>query len=50
MVIEATTPPTIWPTTFPPNLTTLQVPSGSVDAYKTAQYWSEYADIITAIS
>ena len=50
MVVEATTPPTIWPTTFPPNLTTLQVPSGSVDAYKTAQYWSEYADIITAIS
>ena len=30
-------------------LTAIYVPAGSVDAYKTAAYWSDYADIIQAI-
>lgn len=50
VIMEPTTPPTIWPTTFLSVVDSFLVPSGSVDAYKTAQYWSEYADIITAIS
>ena len=31
-------------------LTDIYVPAGSVEAYKVAVYWSEYADIISAIS
>ena len=32
-----------------PSIETIYVPAASVDAYKTAQYWSEYADHIQAI-
>ena len=31
------------------NLSHIYVPDASVDAYKTAENWSAYADIITAI-
>lgn len=34
---------------MPPSLTSIFVPSDSVDAYKAAPIWSEYADIISAI-
>ena len=41
-------PPTLRDTTFSEclNLTQIIVPKGCADAYKTAAYWSEYADII----
>jgi hypothetical protein len=32
-----------------PALTAIKVPASSVDAYKAADGWSEYADIIVAI-
>jgi shikimate kinase len=31
------------------NIIAIYVPSGSVDAYKTAEYWTQYADKIMAI-
>lgn len=46
---EATTPPTLEGTyVFDDNADgrKIYVPTGSVDAYKAAQYWSEYADAI----
>ena len=51
MTIEATTPPTLRSTdTISTAATTIYVPSESVDAYKTASNWSEFADIIQPIS
>ena len=43
--IEATTPPTLGISVIPSNAT-IEVPSASVDAYKTADDWSDYADKI----
>ena len=44
-----TTPPTIQDTSTFPNNATIYVPSGSVNAYKTASFWSTYASRIQAI-
>ena len=48
---EAIIPPTLTSNVFLDNssLTNIYVPAESVDAYKTAPYWSDYADIISAI-
>ena len=47
MRIEATTPPTLQNTDAISRATTqIQVPMASVDAYKTATNWSNFADII----
>lgn len=47
----STTPPGLRDTSFSgcSALTAIYVPAGSVDAYKAAAYWSDYADIIQAI-
>ena len=56
ITIGTITPPTIGagdvnhPFTDCTALTAIYVPAESVEAYKTAQYWSEYADIIQAIA
>ena len=42
---KATTPPTLY-STFPDNLINIYVPSSSVDTYKAANYWKNYADKI----
>ena len=42
---KATTPPTLY-STFSDNLINIYVPSSSVDAYKSANYWKNYADKI----
>ena len=49
---ENTTPPTINNATFAgaPAACSIYVPAASVDTYKAAQYWSERADYIQAIS
>ena len=44
--IEATTPPTLGNSAIPSNVTTIEVPSASVDAYRSASGWSSYADEI----
>jgi hypothetical protein len=59
VTVLATTPPTLgnnvfnvsWPNSHLPlpNLTEIRVPASSVDAYKAAANWSDYADIIVAI-
>lgn len=40
------TPPTLGTTPFPSNVTTITVPVGCGNAYKTAEKWSAYADKI----
>ncbi len=49
---KATTPPTLSSGGFPPPqyITAIRVPANSVDAYKTATNWAQYADKIIAIS
>lgn len=42
------TPPTLATYTFPEKTTTIYVPAQSVTAYKSASYWSDYADAIVA--
>ena len=42
---KATTPPTLY-STFSDNLINIYVPSSSVDTYKAANYWKNYADKI----
>lgn len=53
VTIRATTPPTINGQTFygvgPNHPVAFYVPSESVDAYKSASYWSNYASYIQAI-
>lgn len=51
ITIEAITPPTLGADTFlnDTNLTNIYVPNASVDTYKAASGWSDYASIITAI-
>lgn len=51
VTVLATTPPTIEYVTFNPSLeiNAIYVPAASVNAYKTAQYWSRYADRIQPI-
>ena len=51
VTIKATTPPTLQNTmVFEGTTCTFYVPSGSVNAYKTASVWSNYASRIQAIS
>lgn len=47
--IHATTPPTTENDTFDGNAEYIYVPAGSVNAYKAAPGWSDYAEIIEAI-
>lgn len=50
VTIKALIPPQINNSTFQDtNLTNIYVPSDSVDAYKAAPIWSDYADVISAI-
>ena len=49
ITFEATTPPTLGSSVFGSNYP-IYVPAESVEAYKTAQNWSTYADRIFAIS
>ena len=46
--VKAVTPPTIYASSFGDIGTkpTFRVPDASVEAYKTAEYWSDYADMI----
>jgi hypothetical protein len=51
ITVEATTPPTLGSGAFTnTNNCPIYVPSGSVNAYKAAEYWSNYASRIQAIS
>ena len=49
VTIKATTPPTLGSEAFYQTNCTIYVPAESVDAYKTATNWSQYAGIIQAI-
>ena len=50
ITLEGTTPPSITSNTFANNnLTTIYVPKGCGDAYKTTTNWSTYADIIQEV-
>lgn len=49
VVISAEVPPTIKGTSFPAGLGSIRVPEASVDAYKAAPVWTNYADRITSI-
>lgn len=49
VTLEATTPPTIQSDTFDDTVQTFYVPAESVEAYKTATNWANYADKIFAI-
>lgn len=51
VIVRATTPPNFKDNTFHncPNLAAIYVPAESVDAYKAATNWSNYASIIQAI-
>ncbi len=49
VTIKATVPPTIQSTTFDDTVQTFYVPAESVEAYKTATNWANYADKIFAI-
>ena len=46
MTMLSTTPPTLGSNAIPSNVTTITVPVGCGDAYKTAADWSAYADKI----
>lgn len=50
ITVNATTPPTLGANAFFSTNCPIYVPSGSVDAYKSASGWSDYADRIQAIS
>ena len=52
ITIKATTPPTLGGKAFEGcrSLTAIYVPAASVDTYKAASGWSDYADIIQAIA
>ena len=49
VTLEATTPPTIQTNTFDDTVQRYEVPAESVEAYKTATNWANYADKIFAI-
>lgn len=49
LICRATTPPSLNAQAFGSNLVSIQVPAESVDTYKAATNWSNYASIITAI-
>ena len=50
IVVNATTPPSLEKNAIYPRVSgmTIAVPAGSVDAYRTNQYWSEYASLIVS--
>jgi hypothetical protein len=50
VTINATTPPTLGENVFwASSIQTIYVPAESVDAYKSADKWSSYADLIQPI-
>lgn len=50
ITVKATTPPTLVSRTIlPNNITAIYVPSNSVNAYKQARYWDDFASKIRAI-
>ena len=50
ITVKATTPPSLGSSdVIPSNVTNIYVPAGSVNAYKAATGWSDYADKISAI-
>ena len=49
LICRATTPPSLNAISFGSNLVSIRVPAESVDTYKAATTWSNYASIITAI-
>lgn len=49
IIIETTTPPTLGTSAFDGSTCPILVPSASVDTYKSASGWSDYADRIQAI-
>lgn len=54
IIVEATTPPTIYEMTIDtaslPKLSYIYVPDASVDAYKSAAYWNKFASKIKPLS
>lgn len=46
IIMLPTNPPTLGPSAIPSNVTTITVPAGYGDAYKTAAGWSAYANKI----
>jgi hypothetical protein len=51
VVIEAVNPPVLYSTSFATTKNfTIYVPDASVNAYKSAEYWSTYADKIKPLS
>ena len=49
MIIRATVPPTVLGTKTISGLEAIYVPAESVDLYKSAEGWSQYADLIQPI-
>ena len=49
MTVKATTPPKLGSSAIPDATTTIYVPASSVNAYKAANGWKDYADKIQAI-
>ena len=49
MTVKATTPPSLGNSAMPMNISVIYVPSDSVDTYKSADEWKNYADKIQAI-
>ena len=49
MTVEAVTPPTLGNGAIPTTISRIYVPADSVDAYKKADVWKDYADKIWAI-
>lgn len=49
ITVKATTPPTLYYEAIPDNVTAIYVPSGSVNEYKYASGWGNYASKIQAI-
>lgn len=49
VTVQAATPPSLGTTAFANVVCPIYVPAGSVDAYKQAEGWSDYADRIQAI-
>jgi hypothetical protein len=49
ITVKATTPPSLSSNAIPSNVTTIYVPSSSVNAYKSASGWNSHASKIQAI-
>ena len=49
MTVKAAIPPRLYSDPIPTTIQTIYVPASSVDAYKAADKWKNYADKIQAI-